>query len=62
MKPRELRSLSDEELKQKERDLNQELLNLRFQRAVGQLANITRVKLVKRDRARILTILKERKP
>ena len=61
MKPSELRALSDDELRRKEEELAQELYNLRFQRAVGQLANIARVKQVKRDRARVKTILVERR-
>ncbi len=61
MKPSELRALSDDELRRKEEELAQELYNLRFQRAVGQLANIARVKQAKRDRARVKTILVERR-
>lgn len=57
MKVSELRGLGDEELKQKERELSQELFNLRFQRTVGQLGNIMRVRQVKRERARVKTIL-----
>lgn len=60
MKASELRGLGDEELKQKERELSQELFNLRFQRTVGQLGNIMRVRQVKRERARVKTILAER--
>jgi large subunit ribosomal protein L29 len=52
--------MSDDELSRKEEELAQELYNLRFQRAVGQLANIARVNQVKRDRARVKTILAER--
>lgn len=61
MKPSELRGLSDAELKQKEREFTQELFNLRFQRTVGQLGNIMRVRQVKKDRARVKTILAERR-
>lgn len=60
MKASELRGLGDEELKQKERELSQELFNLRFQRTVGQLGNIMRVRQVKRERARVKTILAQR--
>ena len=60
MKASELRGLGAEELKQKERELSQELFNLRFQRTVGQLGNIMRVRQVKRERARVKTILAER--
>lgn len=61
MKIRELRNLSDEELIQKEREFSQELFNLRFQKASGQLGSPARIEQVKRDRARIFTLLNERR-
>lgn len=61
MRARELREMSTEELLQKERDLKEELFNLRFQRATGQLENIMRITHVKRDIARVKTILRERR-
>jgi large subunit ribosomal protein L29 len=61
MKARELRELSIDELFQKERDLKEELFNFRFQRATGQLENLTRLTQVKRDIARVKTVLRERK-
>ena len=61
MKPTELRELSDEELAQKEEDLKDQLFKLKFQHTLGQLENAMKLKNLKRDRARILTILKERK-
>ncbi|RLA98108.1 MAG: 50S ribosomal protein L29 [Deltaproteobacteria bacterium] len=60
MKARELRELSDDELRQKEKELREELFNLRFQLATGQLENTMRITHVKRDIARIKTILRER--
>lgn len=60
MKARELRELDDDELRKKEKDLREELFNLRFQHATGQLENTQRMKLVKREIARVLTILRER--
>ncbi len=60
MKPEELRSLSDEELREKEKELRKELFNLRFQKAIGQLENPMRLRQVRRDIARIKTILRER--
>lgn len=60
MRPRELRELSDDELKRKRKDLKEELFNLRFQLSIGQLENTARIKLVKKDIARIETILRER--
>ncbi len=59
MKAQELRNFSEEELTAKLQDLRRELFNLRFQLATGQLKNVKRLKLVKKDIARILTILKE---
>jgi len=60
MKAKDLRLLSDGELIEKERQLQEELFNLRFQHATGQLANVIRVPQVKRDIARVKTILKEK--
>ena len=59
MKAKELRNLSAEELKEKEHELSQELFNLRFQKATGQLGNTAMVEKTKRDLARVKTILKE---
>jgi large subunit ribosomal protein L29 len=56
----ELRDLNDTELLERLGETKQELFNLRFQRATGQLQNNARVAVVKRDVARILTILRER--
>jgi large subunit ribosomal protein L29 len=61
MRARELRELSMDELSQKEQDLKEELFNLRFQRATGQLENLMRLTQVKRDIARVKTVLRERK-
>ena len=60
MKAREIRELSDTELKNKEKDLSEELFNLRFQLATGQLDNTMRIRHVRIDVARIKTILKEK--
>lgn len=60
MKARELRTLSDEELRRKEKELREELFNLRFQHTIGQLTNTARISQVKREIARIKTILRER--
>lgn len=61
MRAGELRELSFEELSQKERDLKEELFNLRFQRATGQLENLMRLTQVKRDIARVKTVLRQKK-
>jgi large subunit ribosomal protein L29 len=60
LRARELRELSDEDLAKRLSDTRQELFNLRFQSATGALENSARVKLAKREIARILTIHHER--
>lgn len=60
MKSKDLRLLNDGELLEKEKMLKEELFNLRFQHAAGQLDNVMRIPQVKRDIARIKTTLKER--
>jgi large subunit ribosomal protein L29 len=60
LKSRELRDLSDEELEQKLHERRQELFNLRFQSATGALENSARLRLAKREIARILTVRNER--
>ena len=57
---RELRETGDEELLTALRAAKEELFNLRFQSATGQLENNGRLKAVKRDIARIYTVLRER--
>ena len=54
-----IRELSTEEMQSKLKDLKEELFNLRFQLAINQLENPTRIKAVKKDIARISTILRE---
>jgi large subunit ribosomal protein L29 len=60
MNAKELRELSLEELLQKEKDLRAELFNLKFQHHTRQLENTMRMKDVKRDIARVLTVLRVR--
>ena len=60
MRAKELRDLSDEELEGRLHDARQELFNLRFQSATGALENSARLKLTKREIARILTVRNER--
>jgi large subunit ribosomal protein L29 len=62
MKAKEFRQLSEGELLIKEKELSEELFNLRFQHATGQLDNVMRIPQVKRDFARVQTILKEKAP
>ena len=60
MKANELRELTHVELEGKLGDLKEELFNLRFQHATGQLENPMRIKEVKKTYARIKTIMQER--
>ncbi|HHV72342.1 MAG TPA: 50S ribosomal protein L29 [Clostridia bacterium] len=60
MKAKEVRALSDTELEQKLSELKEELFNLRFQLATGQLDNPSRIKMVRRDIARVKTIMREK--
>jgi large subunit ribosomal protein L29 len=60
LRARELRELTDEELEHKLAETRQELFNLRFQGATGALENTARLKLAKREIARILTIRNDR--
>ena len=61
MRARDLRDLSDDDLQHRLADTRQELFNLRFQAATGALENMARLKLTKREIARILTVQHERK-
>ena len=60
MKVSEIRELTLEELKQREQDVSEELFNLKFQRATAQLENKMRVRQVRRDLARVKTIIQEK--
>jgi large subunit ribosomal protein L29 len=59
-RPSELRELSDDELDHRLTERRQELFNLRFQSVTGALENSARLKLTKREIARILTVQTER--
>jgi large subunit ribosomal protein L29 len=59
-KPQKLRELSDEELKQKERELKRQLFNVGFAVATGQQDNTALIGQLKRQIARVKTILRER--
>ena len=61
MKAKELRDLTDEELKQRFADTEQELFDLRIQKSTGQLEQPLRVRGVRKDIARIRTMMVERK-
>ena len=59
MTAKELRDLTQSELELKLKDLKQELFNLRFQLAINQLDNPMRITAVKRDIARVSTVMRE---
>ena len=60
MKTNEIRKMSAEELDAKLKELKSELFNLRFQHAINQLENPHRIAEVKKDIARVMTILREK--
>jgi large subunit ribosomal protein L29 len=60
LKARDLRDMSDDQLDDALRDRRQELFNLRFQSVTGALENTSRLKLAKREIARILTVRNQR--
>ena len=60
MKANEIRKMSSEDLNNKVNELKNELFNLRFRLATGQLDNPSSIKSVKRDIARVKTIIRER--
>jgi len=62
MKVKDLRDLTVEELLKKKKDAKEELFNLRFQHSTGQLDNTARMRLVRRDVARIETVIREKGP
>ena len=59
MKASEIRELRAEELQNKLKTLKEELFNLRFQLAINQLDNPMRISAVKKDIARVLTVIRE---
>ena len=59
MKPAEIRELSIEQIQAKLNDAKEEFMNLRFQQATGELTDTSRLRLVRRDIARLATILNE---
>ena len=60
MKANEIRELTTAEIEQKVKSLNEELFNLRFQLATGQLENTVRIREVKKSIARLKTVIRER--
>ena len=60
MKPAEVRELSTDELRGREKELDDELFRLRIQKSMGQLEAPAKVRDVRRDLARVKTILREK--
>lgn len=60
MKPAEIRALSSDEIKARLSDTREELMKLRFQQVTGQLTDSSRLRIVRRDVARLETILREK--
>ena len=60
MKATEIRQMSAEDLEKKLKELKNELFNLRFQHAINQLDNPHRIPAVKKDIARVMTVLREK--
>jgi len=61
MKPQEVRAMTPDQLSEQLTSLKREQFNLRFQRATGQLENTARVRVVRRDIARIKTVQAQRR-
>lgn len=59
MSPAEIRALKPQDIALKIREAKEELFKLRFQKAIGQLENVSRSKYVRREVARLKTILRE---
>jgi large subunit ribosomal protein L29 len=60
VKARQLRERTDDDLRQQERTLREQLFKLRFQKATGQVENPARARMARKELARVLTILNER--
>jgi large subunit ribosomal protein L29 len=60
MKIKELREMSVDELSARKREIRQEILNLRVQQQIGQLENPSRLRLLRREVARIETLITQR--
>lgn len=60
MKPSELRALTVDELRQKEQDMRKELFNLKFRLATGEVENPKRINTLRKDIARVLTVVTEK--
>ncbi len=61
MKAEELREMSDDELRVKEREMREQLFRLRFQLATGQMESIRKIRELRKDIARLLTVRRSRR-
>ena len=61
MKPDKVREMSDDELRSKEKELQEQLFRLRFQKSLGQLDNALKIRETRRDIARVKTVLRQKK-
>ncbi len=60
MKAKEFRDLTPEELAKRHKELKEEVFNLRFRHSTGQLENTARMKIARKDLARIMAVLHEK--
>ena len=60
MKPQQIRELSVDDLRGKQRELAEQLFRLRLQKSIGQLDNALKIRAVRRDIARVQTILRQK--
>lgn len=60
MRPSDLRAMTVEELREKEKELRKELFNLRFRLATGEVENPMRIRSIRKDIARVLTVMTEK--
>ncbi|MBI4686112.1 MAG: 50S ribosomal protein L29 [Nitrospirae bacterium] len=60
MKPSEIRTMTIDELRQKEQDMRKELFNLKFRLATGEVENPMRIRALRKDIARVLTVIVEK--
>jgi large subunit ribosomal protein L29 len=60
VKAEKIREMGPEDLRNKERELQEQLFRLRFQKSIGQLDNALKIREVRRDVARVKTVLRQR--
>ena len=61
MKSQQVREMSEDELRGKEKELQEQLFKLRFQKSIGQLDNALKIRETRRDIARVKTVLRQRR-